>query len=233
MSTPTFYDENLSDATDLVQLSDVEAHHLRASRRLNLGGQVRLLNGAGGVAEAQIQELDRRKCILKVSGFTQSEQPSKVLAIACAIPKPERQRFLIESLTQLGVTHILPLDCQRSITRNSHKSVLKWPRYAVEAIKQSGNPWLPQILSDCSLTDLADGELADDCKTRIFADGAANKTFKALAGDSCLAVIGPEGGLTDEELELLSEAGFVGGNLGEHILRTETAAIAIASVLAL
>ena len=226
MAKPRFYHAQLTGDESTVSLTTEEVRHVGAARRLAEGDQILLMNGRGGVAEAEIRVLDKRRCEVALLAWEQSALPKQRRSIATAVPKPDRQRFMVEALVQLGVTELVPLNCQRSITQGDHKSLSKWPRYAIEAIKQSGNPWLPEIRHGTDLHTLLEQSKSGGAVTRLFADvdSQGDIQFDANAAERLL-LIGPEGGFTDAEREDLLSNGFAPLRLAGPILRTEVAAI--------
>ncbi len=236
MAIATFFDASLSVQSQQLRLDQTEARHAFAARRLTAGSQVRILNGQGVIATAEILRLDKRNFEASIKEVKSFPRPTRRVLVATAIPKVERQRFMIESLTQLGVGVIIPLLSERSAQRNHGKNLTKWARYSVEAVKQSINPWLPEIQEPQDLdavfaiTDsnmhwakwLATPEVSDSRE-----DG-----MKSRDDSDHIVLVGPEGGFTAEELADIKAHSFEGLRLSEHILRTETAAISAAVHLA-
>lgn len=241
MSLPTFFASSLSKDSTEVSLNEPELQHARAARRLGHGDQVCVLNGCGVSAVGIITTLDRNQ--FKVSRLQITVHAALVqnIVIAVAIPKADRQRFLIESLTQLGVSQIVPLNCDLSAAKFANanaKGLVKWRRYAIEACKQSQNPWLPSISEGQSVAQIVDqfkaGQgiirrlLADGAGTSVYVDTQAAKIEQA---ETVLVTIGPEGGFSDRERLLLRDNCYRPTRIGNTILRIETAAIAFASVI--
>ena len=236
MAIPSFYCPELNSAlfesdAPLITLSKNESAHAIKSRRLRQGQEVNLLNGQGGFSKGSIVVVDKRAVEIQLTSFRQKPKNSSSITIATAIPKGDRQKVMIDMLTQLGVSRVIPLNCEHSVTRYSDNLALKWERTAIEACKQSQNPWLPTISSAQTVEQLlnsedsklayadASGESIELLGRSLYQDKAANLTV----------IIGPEGGFSDNEIKLMVEQKCLPIKLGDFILRTESAAITTVS----
>ncbi|GJM25205.1 MAG: ribosomal RNA small subunit methyltransferase E [Phycisphaerae bacterium] len=221
----------------IVDLSPNEAHHTHAVMRLKSGDAVELFDGKGTVGTGTIQGASKRTCSVEVSEIKRVERSStNHLTLAMAMPKSPRHSFLFEKCTELGVGAILPVTFDRSVVKTSSSGIKKWQRTIVEAAKQCRTAYLPEILEPLRFKDAA-GTIATDAM-QLICDPSANAKvtdqIRALrAGQNCTVWIGPEGGMTDAEVEHLSAQGAIKVALGANILRIETAAIAVAAVFAL
>jgi 16S rRNA (uracil1498-N3)-methyltransferase len=226
MAIPSFYHQDLTAQDTSVQLSAIEAAHAIKSRRLGEGQKIRLLNGKGLVANCVIESIAQRSVSARISGFENHPETQTKLTIATAVPKGDRQRVLVEMLTQIGVSEIVPLACEHSVTRYKANMHDKWQRWAVEASKQSQNPWLPIIDEGMSLLDLM--KIAPERLIYTDAQGDSVQSLKASMS-APIVLIGPEGGFSPAEIELFHEHEIKSVSLAGCILRTETAAVALAS----
>jgi 16S rRNA (uracil1498-N3)-methyltransferase len=227
MAIPSFYHQDLTEHDKLVQLSAAEAAHALKSRRLGVGQKIRLLNGRGLVAECAIEANEQRSVSVRISEFQHHPEAQTKLTIATAVPKGDRQRVLVDMLTQIGVSEIVPLACEHSVTRYKASMHDKWQRWAVEAIKQSQNPWLPIIDEGMDLLDLI--KIAPERLVYTDAQGDAVQAVKATM-PAPIVLIGPEGGFSPAEIELFHKHKIKAVRLAGSILRTETAAVALASL---
>jgi 16S rRNA (uracil1498-N3)-methyltransferase len=228
MSKPTFFSADFISGQPEVELNAQETMHASKARRLGVGSEVKLLNGQGLAANAIIRSISKKSMLVGIENEIIVPASSKNLALAFALPKSDRQRILIEMLTQLGVDELIPLDCDRSITRYSDKIELKWQRYSIEACKQSQNPWLPKLGRVRSIESL----LAD-------APAGLGVLYADIGGDAChhvssisddlVMIVGPEGGFSDREFEMLGSSTARAVKLAPDILRTETAAVVAAA----
>ncbi|GHA00074.1 ribosomal RNA small subunit methyltransferase E [Arenicella chitinivorans] len=227
VSLPTFFHAELNVADALLELSPQESQHAAKARRLRAGSQVRVLNGRGLIADAQIITVERSKVTLKIVSAQEFEPPRYRLCVATAVPKGDRQKVMLDMMCQLGVTQILPLECEHSVTHFSRNMYDKWLRATIEACKQSQNPWLPEILPAQSSVSLTPSE----SHSLFYADGDGQLLMDAVDAscEEMTIVIGPEGGFSAPELAHFQTAGMQSIRLGDHILRTEAASIAAVS----
>lgn len=240
MAIPSFYHPLLTDNETLVELDQAEASHAIKARRLKSGHKVRLFNGAGLVAKGELSNVGRRTASVLIHSVTFEQANSTGLHIAVAMPKGDRQKVMLDMLTQLGVSKITPLVCEYSVSKVNDNSAEKWQRVMVEAAKQSQNPYLPIIQTEMALPKLLDQHRLKQTTSRLFyanADGAS--LFDALSFkhtikptqkfDEYTVLVGPEGGFSVNEFDLFAQLGISSISLGGHILRTEAAAIAVMS----
>lgn len=243
MSVPRFYIEPLTPGN--VSLPSAEALHAMGSKRLSVGDSVMLFDGQGHEATGSIVACSRRSVDVSLGEITHSPRPIPELTLAVAPPKGPRQDMLIEKCTELGVAGISPLLCQRSVASVSQHRLDKWRRTAIEAAKQSGQCWLPvfqkprsleQILGDASgfdqilIATCPEPPLTSATHTQSTAPLQMTELFDAIRNvRTVLALVGPEGGWTEEEIERSLSAGARPVLLGPNILRIETAAIALAA----
>lgn len=227
MSAPHFYHATLDEADTECELDQQEVRHALSSRRLGVGQQVKLINGKGLVAVGSIDKADRREMTVAIDSIEIVAKPDKQRVILTAVPKGERQRFLVEALCQLGVDEIVPIICERSISKLNEKTFAKWQRYCIEACKQSQNPFIPELRSPIELTAIAEywSEYHSTGKM-YYADGAATQLFSSLREENPIGVVvGPEGGFSPQERLLLENSTFGSAKLSSAILRTEIASI--------
>ncbi|HKB40073.1 MAG TPA: RsmE family RNA methyltransferase [Gemmataceae bacterium] len=210
-----------------VELDGPEAHHLATVCRLRPGDLVYLFNGDGHEYSAEVTQLTRRTVSLRV---LRVESPERELGfrleVAAPLPKGDRAQFLVEKLTELGVTRFVPLTTARSVVEPREAKQEKLQRYVIEASKQCGRNVLMQIASPAEWSTYCGR--ADLPPLRVLAHpGGMALSSLAKGVDTALAV-GPEGGLTDEEVEASRAAGWRVVGLGPRILRVETAAVLLA-----
>jgi len=245
VSVPRFHVGEL--ASGGVSLPDEEARHALGSRRLSVGDAVTLFDGRGAEAAGRIASCSHRGVDVTLDEIRHSPRPVPALTLAVAPPKSPRQDMLIEKCTELGVAGIVPLLCQRAVASVSRHRLEKWRRTTIEAAKQSGQCWLPtlqeprsleQVLSDASDFDQilvatsAEPQLPAPVSKQAFTPLPITELFGALRNvRSVLALVGPEGGWTAEEIEQSLSAGARPVSLGPNTLRIETAALVLAAVV--
>ncbi len=213
----------------MVPLEEEERHHLRV-RRAGEGEVVRVLDGAGGVAEGTLVRQGRDFAVQVDRVASVPKPPGFVLVVGAG----DRDRFawLVEKAAELGVTDLVPLLTERTQSvaagiRVSHVAALQ--RRARQAIKQSRAPWSPVIHSPRSIEEVA-GDFAST--HRWLGDVNGNPPPAIEPENPVIVVVGPEGGLTEAERARFLASGFVPVRLAPDLLRFETAALAAAAVIA-
>jgi 16S rRNA (uracil1498-N3)-methyltransferase len=229
--TARYYAPHLSNA-DVCVLEGSEFHHLTRVMRAAVGDQVTLFDGLGNGAEAQITELSKSRATLRVLNRSQEPEGSPIVVLATAVPKADRFRWLVEKATELGVSRLIPLQTARSVTEPRSTKLDKMRTTVIEACKQSGRN---RLMAIDPLTDWQ-SFLSDFAATGrlLVADpgGAAQASLceSRPSDPPIILVVGPEGGLTDVEVIQAVDAGGRCISLGPRVLRTETAAIALAAL---
>ena len=205
--------------------------------RLAAGDKVELFDGLGGLATAVISGIRKNIVTLDVEELRRSEMPkSRRIIIAVSVPKGERFDWLIEKCTELGVERICPVIFERTVKQPGNPKALdRWLNLAISAAKQCRRLFLPQIDPPMNLQEVIESIKKDSPNCRILAGGMSDD-YPSLAGQSfgendVAAFIGPEGGFTENEENLLRSGGVQFVRLTDTILRTETAAVAFAAVL--
>ena len=225
------------------RLGGLEAHHLMAVRRVRKGESVELLNGCGLVASAKFMGSDGKYARLRVLEQHYVAPPPRGVVLLQALTKPKSFDLVVRIATELGVRAILPVQTANSEIRlkdqaQIYKKQSHWLMIMIEACKQSGNPWLPDLRDLCSLRErLRDEDYGKPTQARIVAalDGQ-RRSLKAVAEAysedlEYVVAIGPEGDFNSKELALLDAEGFQRASLGDYVLRAETAALYALSVL--
>ena len=203
-----------------------EAHHLQV-RRAEPGESVELRDGEGLVGRGTLRRVEKTWSVEVMA--TERVPPPAPLVLAVGAGDRERFAWVVEKATELGVTAVIPLECERTAgvaTRVRAQHLDRFRRQAMEAVKQSGAAWAARVEEPAPLAAVLErpesgaGWLAD-------AEGAP---APALVEDGPLViVIGPEGGLTPAERRQLVDAGYRPIRLAAHTLRFETAAVAAAA----
>jgi 16S rRNA (uracil1498-N3)-methyltransferase len=214
-----------------------EERHLIASLRGRVGDRIVLFDGRGREGLGVVTRIDRHRAEIEVGEISVRECASPIrLTLASAIARQNRQAYLIEKCTELGVSALVPLLADRGVATADGRSRERWERRAIEACKQSGRATTPMI--DAAQTV---DEVLSRCKTfsRVCAahpaaDAESLYTMvnELHTGDSLLVCIGPEGGWSDRELSLFMQAQVRFVSLAEHVLRVETAAVAACAIVA-
>ncbi|GAA4385592.1 16S rRNA (uracil(1498)-N(3))-methyltransferase [Hymenobacter koreensis] len=220
----TFFAPDLSGSS--YTLPEDESKHAVRVLRLREGDAVELLNGRGGVFQAEVAVAEAKRCQLRIVGEQQvPRRPYQVHVAVAPTKNLDRMEWLVEKATEIGVERLSFLRCARSERRDLKLDRLE--RIAVSALKQSGQAWLPQF---DELTDFASFVRTVQPATAFIAHLAEGERTAlaqvAATGTECCILIGPEGDFTPEEIELALGLGIRPVTLGNSRLRTETAALA-------
>jgi 16S rRNA (uracil1498-N3)-methyltransferase len=206
--------------------------------RLRAGDAIELFDGTGWSCAAAVERTSRRDVETVLTGppAFQARNPSNVI-LAVAAPKQDRMRWLVEKGTELGVARVMPIVTQRSTVAPGAGALRKFEDAVIQACKQCGRNDLMAIDPPRSWEDLLDVVRAVDSSEVVIGDprGAplrqlALERFRS-GHPNWLAIIGPEGGLTADEIQQATDAGAQPASWGPYILRIETAAIAAAAIL--
>lgn len=238
-----------------IVLSGPEAHHLIHVMRAKPGTRVVVFDGRGGEFLAEVRRVGRAEVELAVhERRAKDRELSLKISLAVALPKGDRQKWLVEKAVELGIATIVPLVTTRSVARPDDHALGRLRRTVIEASKQCGRNRLleispPQPLGDylyfapersrrliahphrtgnphaSGASELCDRSIPAD---RIDKTDKVDKTHRV---DSAILAIGPEGGFTEEEFAAATTNGWQAVDLGPRILRVETAAILLAAML--
>jgi 16S rRNA (uracil1498-N3)-methyltransferase len=216
----------------------MEAHHLSSVRRLGKGDKVELFDGAGTIAAATIAAASGKKVSLLVDEIKVISRPfGAQIVIAVSIAKGRRFDWVIEKCTELGIDRISPVIFERTVKQPKNPDITsRWNNLAIAAAKQSRRIFLPQIDNPAALTDVIKS-LKKDFPRDEFLLGSPSEevtflTNDLISGNNVIALVGPEGGLTEQEQLFLEDNGVQSVRFADTILRIETAAVAFASILA-
>jgi 16S rRNA (uracil1498-N3)-methyltransferase len=219
---------------DRATLDGDEAHHLLHVMRLGPRDRVVLFDGSGVEFDAEIVVCGRQSVELAVlERRKESRERAHQLVMGVALPKGDRQKWLVEKLTELGIAELVPLQTQRSVVQPGTSAIARLARTVIEASKQCGRNQLMQISPTRAFVDFV-VEQSGKSEVRLIAHSAGEEFAEVVrtSQTDVVCAVGPEGGFTDDELDAASAAGWDVVSLGPRILRIETAAIAIAARLA-
>ena len=238
-----FYAPQVSFAADgkSVTLSAEETRHARDVLRLLPGDEVFVFDGEGCEFRCSVGELNSRSATLNVIEAVEPAKPESplCLVLAVALLKSEKFDLVVQKATELGVTRIVPLITQRADVKirepqDANRKLERWQRIALESAKQCGRARLMTISEPQVFTD-ALREMGSTGVRLMFAERSGGSLKEALGDEanakSVAALVGPEGGWTNEELAQAREFGWKIVTLGGRILRAETAAITVGALL--
>lgn len=216
----------------LGELGGSEAHHLINVLRAKLGEEIEVFDGAGRVAPATIVKLNRSTATLELGAISQTTSPERETVIASAVPKGDRFEWMVEKLTELGITRLVPLATARSSVDPRDSKLDRLRAASIAACKQSGRNHLLAISSVTPYRDFLQSIAGSVAQLYLGSALTSTSTISIGHNMKIVFLIGPEGGFTPAEIEAATAVGAVPVSLGPYILRTETAAIAAAARLA-
>ena len=238
MSLPVHWVPSLDDPAvgSVVEVEGDEAHHAVAVRRLRIGELVILTDGLGRAVTGHVASTGKRAFSVTVESVADLPMPSPSVTVVQAIPKGDRGELAVEVLTEIGVQRIIPWAAARSVAvwkgERADKQLARWRSTAREAAKQARRSWFPEV-TDLATTERVIALVAESDLTVVLHE-AERQTLGPLADsvdESVVVVVGPEGGLTDEEVEAFVAAGAHVVRLGPEVLRTSTAGVAAVAAL--
>ena len=211
-----FYVDALPGVGGIAVVDGDEGFHASNVRRIRPGEELDLSDGAGTVAHSVVEEAVKGRLTARVLDLTEIARPTPAVTVVQALPKSERSELAIELATEAGADGFVAWQAQRCVARwesaaKIDKGLRRWGAVARSAARQSRRAHVPQVEGLMSTADLLGR--APDALTLVLADAA-----------SVLLVVGPEGGISDEELAQLAGAGARTVRLGPTVLRTSTAA---------
>lgn len=217
-----------------VMLEGAEARHAVSVSRVQIGEWLSVGNGSGLVVSGTVTSATPQELAVTVESVTETAAASPAVWLVQALAKGGRDEYAVQAATELGVDGVIPWAAARSIVKWEGAKVRKghdrWSAIVREATKQSIRPWLPEVAELASSRILC--ALAGEARMLVL-DPAASNPLSAITPDArdVVLVVGPEGGISPAELELLTAAGAETVRLGDTILRTSTAGPAAIAVL--
>jgi 16S rRNA (uracil1498-N3)-methyltransferase len=237
VSAPLFLVDALP-AADQLTLGGPEGHHAATVQRLRVGELLVLADGLGGTAFGLVTAVGRGTLDVRITSRGYARAPDPRLVVVQGIAKGDRGELAVQAMTEVGVDEIVPWAASRSVVQwrgeRGGKARDKWAATAREAAKQARRPWLPVVGGDpdCS-TKQVGARLSAAAAAFVLHEEAAERLVTAgLPGTGeIVLVVGPEGGITPDEVTTLTAAGARPVRLGDSVLRTSTAGVAALAVL--
>jgi 16S rRNA (uracil1498-N3)-methyltransferase len=204
--------------------------------RVRAGEQLVLSDGAGTSATCTVTDAAKATLTLHVDSIGYAERPVPHVTVVQAIPKGDRGELAVEMLTEIDVDRIVPWAASRSVAvwrgERAAKSLAKWRSAARAASKQARRSWLPEVTEQASTGEVVDLLGQADLAVVLHESALVPLAALPLEGvERVVVVVGPEGGLTDEELSSFAAAGGEVVHLGSSVLRTSTAGVVAVSAL--
>lgn len=216
---------------DEIALPDAAFRHLVQVLRMQEGENFIVFNGEGGEYGAVLAQVGKKRASARIGAYIEAERESPLdLTLAQCVSRGERMDYTIQKAVELGITRIQPLLSVRSVVRMDaerwDKKLEHWLGVIVSACEQSGRTRVPELLPTQALSAWLDSGGARG--TGLTLDPEARHGLREMPSPNGPAtlLVGPEGGLSPEELAQTRRAGFIGVRMGPRILRTETAGVA-------
>lgn len=219
-------------------LDQVESHHLCRVLRAQEGTHVELFDGKGTLAEGIVERLNKKHVLIRTQTITQtSPKTSGRVVLAVSFAKGQRFDWLVEKCTELGADHIAAVQFDRTVKLGKDTAMERYRKIAITAAKQSGRLFLPEVTGPVKFQATVDFLKSQYPQSQLLygepeGDALPEKTDTSQTLDYII-FIGPEGGMTADEINMLSEAGASGVSINRNILRIETAAMAFCSIFCL
>lgn len=213
-----------------------EAHHAVAVRRLRVGERVALTDGRGRSVAGEVATTGKRVFTVAVGEVADHPAPEPALTVVQALPKGDRGELAVEVLTEVGVARVVPWAASRSVAvwkgERAAKSHARWQATAREAAKQARRAWHP-VVDPLASTDEVVALVAGAALAVVLHEEATEPLAGVAvpATGEVVVVVGPEGGLSAEEVQRLTAAGAHAARLGVEVLRTSTAGVAACAAL--
>lgn len=225
----------------IVEIVGAEAHHAVRVRRLDVGGEIEILDGRGLRAVGVIDEVVKEPAgrgrpdwvvrVLVATAAREGRVSPRVHVLASA-PKGPHLEEMIDQLSQVGAASWAPLATLRTVVSPRMGKMLKAERIAAESAKQCGRAWVLEVGEPATLADVLSRRHAGcDPATRLVVADASGGEFGADGSGDVTLLVGPEGGFAESELDAARRAGASVCRFGVHVMRVETAAVVAAGVV--
>ena len=236
MSLPVFLSDRITGASvgASVVLDGDEGRHAATVKRLRPGERLVLTDGAGTSATCLVTEAGKASLTVRAESVSYADRAAPHVTVVQAIPKGDRGERAVEMLTEIDVDRIVPWAAARSVAvwrgERAAKSLAKWRSTARAAAKQARRAWLPEVTALASTDDVVALLEQADLAVVLHEDASMPLADLRVEGvGSLVVVVGPEGGLSEEEVAAFSAAAVV--RLGSSVLRTSTAGVAAVAAL--
>jgi len=227
---PRIYTDTPLQAGAEAQLDDKAAHHIGRVLRMQPGQVLSLFNGDGQDYPALIASASKKNVTVQVEQPTANSSESALeIVLGQTLSKGDRMDYAVQKATEMGVTRIVPLSTERCDVRlkgdREDKRLSHWRSVAISAAEQCGRARVPDILPVMNITEWL--EYSRRCEVRLVLHHRTEQSLDSLAKPNSVALmIGPEGGLSADEIAQAEKSGFLPVALGPRVLRTETAPVA-------
>lgn len=225
-------------AGDVLSVTGDEGRHGAAALRLRIGEPVELVDGLGRRVPAMVTEVNRDSFTVELAAPRDESEPRPAVIVAQALAKGDRADSAVEMMTEAGIDRIVPWSASRSIAvwkaERAERGLRRWNSVARAASKQARRARVPQVTSLHSTAMLA--ELVSEVDTALILHESADHTLATTAlplTGEVLLIVGPEGGISDDEIAQFVAAGATPVKLGDTVLRTSTAGVVATAIVML
>ena len=223
-------------------IEGVDARHISKVLRMQPGTQLQIVSDDGVSAMAEITAIDSERVTVRcLEKLAESHEPRVKLVLAQGLAKGEKMDFIIQKAVEMGAYSVIPVAMEHSVVRldgaKAAKKVERWQKIAESAAKQSKRDIIPQVQPVQSMAEMLakctcqTKIIAYECEDRLSLKAALRAAGEAGGITELLLIIGPEGGISESELEQARQAGAVPVSLGRRILRAETAGLVAISAI--
>ena len=237
-----FFVKQIHGNEEAVLITGKELHHLRDVLRLKKGDEVIVFDGKGPEFAGKIEDIGKNEArIITAKQLHLSKESAFEIILCQGLAKGEKMELIIQKATELGVSRIVPFIATRVVPKLKNEQIAKktqrWQHIAIEASKQCGRGIIPVIEAPATLTEvLSRWSMNKENYVKLIPwEGEKEHTLKdILKGNKtsgCVALIGPEGGFSEAEVNQAKKMGFMPVSLGPRILRAETAAISMVTII--
>jgi len=234
MSRALFYVDELPEVGGLAVVDGDEGFHAANVRRIRPGEELDLGDGAGTVAQCVIEDAAKGRLEARVLTRRTVEPPRPEVTVVQALPKSDRSELAVELATEAGADAFVAWQSERCVARwdgsaRVDKGLRRWQAVARSAARQSRRPYVPSVTSVVSTPELVaavGARTADGAVVLVLHESATRPLTEVplVQARSVMLIVGPEGGISDDEVAALCDAGAIPVRLGPTVLRTSTAA---------
>ncbi|AFM18099.1 RNA methyltransferase, RsmE family [Mycolicibacterium chubuense NBB4] len=227
-----FYVDSVPDSGELAVVDGDEGFHASTVRRIRAGEHLDLSDGAGTVAHCVVEDVTKGRLAARVQQRAVVDRPTPIVTVVQALPKSDRSELAVELATEAGADAFVAWQASRCVARwdgaaKVDKGLRRWQAVARSAARQSRRPYIPAVDGVVSTAELAGRVRSAPPGTVLLLHESAGRALTEVpvtSVDALTLVVGPEGGISADELSALTGAGAVAVRLGPTVLRTSTAA---------
>ncbi|MGD8525135.1 MAG: 16S rRNA (uracil(1498)-N(3))-methyltransferase [Thioalkalispiraceae bacterium] len=236
MRIPRIYIDKPLSTGDSIQLDEPAFQHAIKVLRLRVDDQIILFNGIAGEYPASLIEVSKKQAVAHIEQFLDNDSESSLAVhLALGISKGERMDFAIQKAVELGVTEITPVYSERCVVnldaKREAKRLQHWQGIIISACEQCGRNRIPVLHKPVDIRKHMSLLPETDLKLTLSPYAEQNLKQLPVPGKAVLILIGPEGGLSQQEISAAKQHGFTAVRMGPRILRTETAALTAISAI--